>query len=82
MTTVVYHYDVLHQAHIIVRLILGCLAASLWILFLREILFKSGRVQTHWVKRRLLDLLVMLSIAVVTVVFALIVGGITSHRGR
>jgi hypothetical protein len=65
-----------------VRLVLGCVAALLWALFLHEALFRSGKVQTRWVKSRLLDLLVMLSIALLTFVFALLLGGFHTHPRR
>lgn len=77
----VYHNHALHITPTIARLVLGCVAAWLWVLFLHEVLFRSGKVKTHWVKRRLFDLLVVLSIALLTFVFVILTGG-HSHRGR
>jgi len=76
----VYDSDVLHSPPSIARLVLGGIAAALWALYLHEALFRSGKVQMHWVKRRLLDLLVMLLIAGVTYVFGILVGAISFHH--
>jgi hypothetical protein len=81
-TTLVYDSHVLHLSPIVARLVLCCIAAALWVMFLHEILFRSGKVRTHWVKKRFLDLLVMLSIALVTFVFALVLVGLNFHRSH
>jgi branched-subunit amino acid transport protein len=78
----VYDNHALHLSPTIVRWVLGCAAASLWALYLHEILFRSGKVQTHWIKRRLRDLLVMLAISLATLLFAMLVGAISFHHGR
>ena len=57
------------------RLVLFCVAAGLWVLYFHEILFRSGRVQTHWVKRRLADLGLMLLIALVTILLTSLISG-------
>jgi hypothetical protein len=55
---------------------------ALWILYFREILFRSGRIQMHWLKKRLTDLVLMLSIALVTFLIFTLVGGFHSGSHR
>ncbi len=62
-----YHYVALDSAYQIVRVVLCVVAATFWILYFHEILFRSGRIQTQSLKKGLANLLVMLSIALVTV---------------
>jgi hypothetical protein len=77
----VYDGVVLHGTTNITHLVLFCIAAGLWILYLHEVLFRSGKVQTHWVKRRLADLVLMLVMALVTIlIFTLVTGLQFQHR--
>jgi hypothetical protein len=78
---IVYDGVVLHGANNIAHVVLFCVAAGLWVLYLHEILFRSGKVQTHWVKRRLADLALMLLMALVTIlIFSLVTGLQFQHR--
>ena len=78
---IVYDGVTLHGANNITHLVLFCVAAGLWVLYLYEILFRSGKVQTHWVKRRLADLVLMLVMALVTIlIFTLVTGLQFQHR--
>jgi hypothetical protein len=72
----------LHGANDIVHVALFCVAAGLWVLYLHEILFKSGKVQKHWMKRRLADLGLMVLIAVVTFLLTTFLSGLHFHHGR
>jgi len=58
------------------------IAIALWTLYFHEILFRSGRIQMHWVKKRLTGLLLMLSIALVTFLIFSFVGGFHSGSQR
>ena len=71
-----YDYVVLHLTYTTIRLGLLCVAAGLWILYFHEILFRSGRIPTHWLKRGLTDVALLLLIALVSFLFFLFVGGI------
>jgi hypothetical protein len=78
----VYHYVALH-AYAILRAVLFCVALTFWILYFHEALFRSGRIRTQWLKQGLADLLLVLSIAIVTfLVFTLISGFHPTHRAR
>ena len=71
----------LHGVYHITHAVLFCVAAGLWVLYLYEVLFKTGKVQTHWVKRRLTDVALMLLMALVTfLVFTLVAGLQSGHR--
>jgi hypothetical protein len=71
----------LHIAYSITHVVLFVVAVTLWFLYFHETLFKTRRVNTHWVKKRLIDLVVVLCIAAITFVFAIFVRGI-HVRGR
>jgi hypothetical protein len=80
---IVYHYVALDSAYKIVRAVLCVVAASFWILYFREILLRSGRIHTQWLKKGLANLLVMLSIALVTFFVFIVASGFHSpHRAR
>jgi hypothetical protein len=80
----VYDYEALHLTFTTVRIALACVALAFWILYFHEILFRSGRVRTQWVKKGLADVLLMLSIALVTFLIFTLMGGFQSapHRPR
>jgi len=78
---IVYHYVALDSAYKIVRAVLCVVAATFWILYFRETLFRSGRIHTQWLKKALANLLVVLSIALVTVLILSFVSGFP-HRSR
>lgn len=70
-----YDYVALHITYTIIRVVLLCVAVGFWILYFHETWFRSGRIQTQWVKRGLANLLLMLSIAIITfLVFTLMNG--------
>jgi hypothetical protein len=58
--------------------LLCCLAAVLWILYFSALLLESGKME--WVKRRLVDLVILASIAFVTVLVNLLIGLIPTHH--
>ena len=79
---VVYDYEALSLPYTVVRAILFLLAATCWILFFREIV-RSGRIRTGRLKQGLANLLLMLSIALITfLVFSLMSGSTPHHRLR
>lgn len=57
-------------------------ATTLWIFYFHEILFRSGRIQMYWLKKRVTDLVLMLSIALVTFLIFSYVGGFHSGSHR
>lgn len=69
----------LHLTFTTIRGILFCVAVAFWILYFREVLFRSGKVQMHWLKRGFADFLLLLSIAVVTFLIFTLVSGIPLH---
>jgi hypothetical protein len=79
----VYDYGALH-AYTNIRVILFCVAATFWILYFHEILFRSGRIQTQWLKKGLFDLLLILFIALVSSLFFVLLTDFhpTLHRTR
>jgi len=72
----------LQVAYSITHIVLFAVAATLWFLYFHEALFRSGRVKTHWLKKRLIDLLAVVFIAAVTFLIATVILGIHVHRGR
>jgi len=78
---IVYHYVALDFAYKIVRAVLCVVAATFWMLYFREILLRSGRIQTQWLKKGLANLLIMLSIALVTALILTFVSGFP-HRAH
>jgi hypothetical protein len=72
----------LHLSFTTIRGILFCVALAFWILYFREIWFRSGKVQMHWLKRGVADFLLLLSIAVVTFLVFTLVSAIPLHYHR
>jgi len=70
----------LHLSFTTIRGILFCVALSFWILYFHEIWFRSGRVRMHWLKRGIADILLMLSIAIVTFLVITLISGLPSHH--
>jgi hypothetical protein len=70
----------LHLSFTAIRWSLFCVALSFWILYFHEVLFRSGRVRTHWVKKGLADFLLMLSIAIITFLVFTLISGLPSHH--
>lgn len=75
-----YDYGRLHLSFTTIRGILFCVAIAFWMLYFHEILFRSGKVQTRWIKKGLADLLLMLSIAIVTFLVFTLARGIPNHH--
>lgn len=75
-----YDYVTLH-AYTIFRGVLLGVAVSCWALYFREVLFRSGRIRTQWLKKTFADLLLLLAIAIATfLVLTLISGAPPSHH--
>ena len=55
-------------------------AATFWVLYFHEILFRSGRIRTQWLKKRLAELALLLFIALASSLFFLFLSGIQSCR--
>ena len=72
----------LHGADNITRIVLFCVAAGLWILYLYEVLFRSGKIQKGWVKKRLAEVGLMLLVALVTVLIFTLVNGMQFGHKR
>jgi hypothetical protein len=70
----------LHLSFTTIRGILFCVALAFWILYFHEALFRSGKVQTRWIKQGLANLLLMLSIAIVTILVFTLVTGLSTHH--
>jgi len=70
----------LHLSFTTIRGILFCVAVSFWVLYFHEIWFRSGRVRMHWLKRGIADILLMLSIAIVTFLIITLISGLPSHH--
>jgi cytosine/uracil/thiamine/allantoin permease len=80
---IVYDYVALHITYTIIRVVLLCVALACWILYLHETWWRSGKIQTHWLKRALANLLLMLSIAIITfLVFTLMNGFESASQHR
>ena len=77
-----YHYVALYPTYTIARGALFLVAASFWILYLHEVLVRSGRVRRQWLKKGLADLALLLFIALVSSLFFLFLSGIASSRHR
>jgi len=76
----VYDYLTLH-AYTIFRVVLFCVAVTFWVLYFHEVLFRSGRIRTQWLKKGLSDFLLLLAIAIVTfLVLTLMSGGPPAHH--
>jgi len=72
----------LHSAFITARVVLSCIAATLWILYGREILFRSGRIRAYRLKKGLADVLLMLLVALATFLVFALVSDFHFHRTR
>ena len=57
-------------------------ALAFWILYFREAFFRSGKIKMHWLLPGIADFLLMLSIAIVFLVFTVVRGLPTHHRGH
>jgi len=79
---IVYDGIVLHWNNNITHLVLFCIAAGLWVLYLHEVLFRSGKVKVHWVKRRLADLGLMLLMALVAILLFTFISGLPVQHKR
>lgn len=77
-----YDYDVLDDPTYITRVVLFCVAVALWLLYFHEILFRSGRVRTGWIKKRAAELGLMLLMALVTILIFSLVNGVHFGHGR
>ena len=76
-----YDYHVLHGINNITRLVLGIVTGLLWLLYFHDILFRSGRIEGRWIKKRLSEVGLMLVVALVTIlIFSLITGLQFGHR--
>lgn len=75
-------YDVLalHRVHDITLIVLACVAAAAWLLYLYLVLFRSGKTRTNWLKRRLGDLLVVVSIALIGFLVSFLLSLLHSRR--
>ena len=77
-----YYGGALPLTYTTVRYASLAIAITLWILYFHEILFRSGRIRMHWLKKRATDLVLMLSIALVTFLIFSYVGGFHSGSHR
>ena len=77
---IVYYYGALHDAYTTTRVVLFCLAITFWILYFHEILFRSGRIRTQWLKKRLADLVLMLTVALTALLFFILLSGMSFHH--
>jgi hypothetical protein len=78
----VYDYVVLHFTFTTIRIGLFVVAATFWILYFHEVLFRSGRIRTQWLKRHFTDLALLLLIALVSSLFFLILSGARPSHHR
>jgi hypothetical protein len=80
----VYDFLVLHLTLTALRVVLFAVALSFWILYFHEVLFRSRRIRVHSLKKGLADLLVVLSIALVTLLVFSLASGIhpIQHHSR
>jgi hypothetical protein len=76
----VYDYVALHITYTTIRAVLFCVAATCWILYFYEILFRSGRIRPQSVKKGLSDLLLILLIALVSSLFFILLSGFHPHH--
>ncbi len=75
------YYDVaLYPTYTVVRVGLFCVAVTFWVLYVREILFRSGRIRTQWLKNGLANLAFLVLIAVVSYLFFLLLSGVQFIR--
>jgi hypothetical protein len=75
----VYDSPLQQRAYIITFIVLSCVTAGCWILYLNEVLFRSGKIRTPAAKRWLADIFLILLVASVAC-FAMIVGSrIAAH---
>jgi hypothetical protein len=78
----VYHGVALYPTYTMVRGGLFLVAATFWVLYFHEILFRSGKIRTQWLKKRLAELALLLFIALVSSLFFLFLSGIQFSRHR
>jgi len=80
----VYYCGALPLAYTTARYASLGIALTLWLLYFHEILIRSGRVRIGWLRQRLTDVLLMLSIALFTLLIFTIMGSFTStlHRSH
>jgi hypothetical protein len=77
---IVYDYVALHP-YTTVRVALFCVAVTFWLLYFREIFFRSRGTRTQWLRKGLSDVLLVLSIAIITfLIFSLFSGFHPSGR--
>jgi hypothetical protein len=77
----VYDNVALDITFTVIRVISFLVAATFWTLYFHEILFRSGRVRTQWLKKGLADLGLILVIGLVSsLVFFLLSGIHPGHR--
>lgn len=73
-----YYGEALPLTYTSVRYASLALAIALWILYFYEILVRSGRIRMQWLKKGLTNILLMLSIALVTLLIFAFVGSFYS----
>jgi hypothetical protein len=77
---IVYDYVALELTFTIIRVVSFLVAATFWTLYFHEILFRSGRVRTQWLRKGLADLGLILVIGVVSSLLFFLLSGI--HPGH
>jgi hypothetical protein len=73
---IVYYGVALSPTYTVVRAGLFCVAVTFWVLYFREILFRSGGMGTQWLKKGLTNLAFLLLIALVSSLFFLLLSGV------
>ena len=77
-----YDYGALHLAYTTIRAVLFCVAVGFWILYFHEILFRSGRVRTQWLKKALSDIIILLCIAITTFLILVFISELRTGNPR
>jgi hypothetical protein len=72
----VYYGVALYPTYTVIRVGLFCIAITFWVLYFREILFRSGGIRTQWLKKGLTNLAFLLLIAFVSSLFFLLLSGV------
>jgi len=70
----------LHAAYIATLIALASLAATCWLIYFYQVLFRSGRIPLLWVKRGFTDLGVVLLIALGVFLICLILISLNFRR--
>jgi len=78
----VYDYVVLDLAYNSIRVVLFVVAITFWFLYFHEILFRSGRIRTQWLKKGLADLGLILVIGLVSSIVFLLLSGFHPGHSR